>query len=128
EAVAGVEGVGNEIGLAGRVADNAVIDDERAGRIGQRLIQRVGIAEREAAELDVGVLDGRATIAADCGRAVSGAVAVNVDANRAGLLVEADFHVGAQRAEFGLGAGVQVEVGAGQPGIGVVVEQAGAAV
>src|SRR5690606_17257751 len=40
----------------------------------------------------------------------------------------ADFHVGAQRAEFGLGAGVQVEVGAGQPGIGVVVEQAGAAV
>src|SRR5690606_20034825 len=63
--------------------------------------------------------DGRAAIAADCSTRDS----VNIR-----LLVEADFHVGAQRAEFGLGAGVQVEVGAGQPGIGVVVEQGGAAV
>src|SRR5690606_1602158 len=44
------------------------------------------------------------------------------------LIVEAEFDIGTQRTVLAFRAGVEVNVAAGQPGIGVVVVQAAAAV
>src|SRR5690606_5181552 len=57
EAIASVEGVGGIAALARRITDDAVVYHQRAGRTGERLKERVGVADGETAELDEGVVE-----------------------------------------------------------------------
>ena len=132
EAVAGVVGVRDLVGVVRAVRDDVVVVDDVDGVIGEGREVGVRLTDPEAAQFEVGVLDDvieehRARRAVHEGRRV-------FVEERAVLVARGVLHVerqvGAQRAEFGLGPRIDAELeartlvpGVVEVGRAVVVER-----
>src|SRR5580765_3274330 len=108
EAAAELEGIGEQVdgvalGVIGRpdgVTPVVVVEAE----------ERMGITRRQAAELDIGLVDREGVAVVDA------AAALMADRMRVGV----DLEVGAQQAPVGLGAGVEPDAALGVEGRTIV--------